>query len=193
MTSKLEKIIAIASIGLAVAMNNNAYAQGSIGITKDKNTVVYSSGSPIGITSEGKQAVFQNNGNIGYTQDGTMIIRQFPTRPDNYQQSQKPQNIDELIKQNPNQASLYIQKVDELIQARAPPTQIITTLETALKQPKLEGTKDEIGLLNYNLSQVYCQQKNYRKALPILEKVKKINPNYPNIDYAIEQTRKSIR
>ena len=104
----------------------------------------------------------------------------------------KISEYDAAIAKDPTSAKLYIAKADEMIRNKVPPQEIINTLENAIKN-RLKGTNEEVALLHYNLSQNYCQQKNYKKALPLLEKVKNIKPDYPYIDFAIEQTKKAIK
>jgi len=199
-------IVGFAVIAFGLYSPAAVNADQSVGYINNKPVIVTTTpGSAVGYVNG---QPFTHQGVVGTKQDGQKIMlpnSQQPYYDSTPTQDAQPQNtntkkpkskIDELnaaIKQNPNNASLYIQKADEQIKNKATPQQIINTLETALKQKKLEGTDREKATIYNGLAGGYNEKGDKRKAYQFLLKVKEADAQFPSIDYCINDFKEYFK
>lgn len=104
------------------------------------------------------------NGKPATVDEGTTTITSTSNQTAPAPQQPQIDALKEKIKQNPNQAALYIQLADEQIKNNAPPQEIINTLEAALKQKNLQGTDKEKATIHNALGIQYRKLGRYKTA-----------------------------
>lgn len=114
---------------------------------------------PIG-TKWGNGVVVDNNGKYLGTvnedfQNEKKIREQLRRTPSQDDYSTKMRELDEAIRLKPNQASLYIEKANEMIRTKTPPAERIKLYEQALTQANLNASIDEKATLHRGLASEY--------------------------------------
>jgi len=99
------------------------------------------------------------------------------------------EHYDNMIRQNPNDATLYLNKVDYLIQ-KSRRDEIISTLTEALSKAKLEATKDELIKIYGTLGNKY---KDLNEKLFYYRKSLELNPNNPPLKRNIQYLENKIK
>lgn len=99
------------------------------------------------------------------------------------------EHYDNLIRQNPNDATLYLDKVDYLI-LKSRRDEIISTLTDALSKTKLEATEDELIKIYVTLGN---KHKDLNEKLFYYRKTLELTPNNTALKRNIQYLENKIK
>jgi tetratricopeptide (TPR) repeat protein len=147
-----------------------------------------------GRTDKGETVVLPKGGQTAIV-NGVVVPRYSdPTVTPYFQGNKKTKTqsgIDEQIRQQPTNASLYLQKGDELNRNKAPSQERIKVYQSALKYSAKMSDEDN-AKIRYCLGVNYKEMKNIRMAIRMFEESLKYDPSNQNAKDWIKGLKKKL-